>query len=282
MSIVLVAAIWASSFVLVKMALVYTGPFTLGGIRYFLGFLLLLPGLYGCRKSLTVKALKRCALIGFFQYVFGNGALFWALRTVSATVGSLTQSFTPVVVLGLERLFLREPFPGLTSAGVLLSVGGTVAFFVLGGKTAADWPGLGLLGLSLLGFTGMPILTREAARDNTIPVLPLTALPLGIGGGALLLIGLITEGLPCLPLKGWGLLLFLAGVNTALAYFLYTQALRYITATEASVILNFSPIGTALLAAAILGERIALPQSVALVAALGGVGLALLGKRLSS
>ena len=37
--------IWATSFVLVKTGLAYTGPFTLAGLRYFLAFLLLLPWL---------------------------------------------------------------------------------------------------------------------------------------------------------------------------------------------------------------------------------------------
>ncbi len=277
-SVGLVAIIWASSFVLVKMVLVYSGPFTVGGIRYFLGFLLLLPWLRVHLPRLPRGAWRRCALIGLGQYVLGNGALFFALRSVSATAGSLTQSLTPVLVLGLERTLLREPFPGLTWVGVLLSASGTAAFLILGGKAVADGVGLGFLGLSLLGFTVMPILARETARNRTIPTLPLTALPLGIGGAVLLLLGLAWEGLPHIPPEGWGLLLILAVVNTALAYVLYTRALESITATEANVILNLSPIGTAFLAMATLDEQVALPQGVALGFALGGVGLALFGK----
>ena len=68
----LVTIIWASSFVFVKMALAYMGPLTIAGLRYFIGFLILLPflaprlrGLRGlpCHAySTTCKSLNRSKL----------------------------------------------------------------------------------------------------------------------------------------------------------------------------------------------------------------------------
>ena len=49
----LVSMVWASSFILVKIALTELGPLTIGGLRYFIGFACLLPFLRRRNFSLT-------------------------------------------------------------------------------------------------------------------------------------------------------------------------------------------------------------------------------------
>ncbi|MFH1610079.1 MAG: DMT family transporter, partial [Candidatus Bipolaricaulota bacterium] len=86
---VLVAAIWSSSFVGVKLALAHAGPLTVAGLRYFLAFVLLIPWLGPRLSEVPPRAWRRFAVMGIAQYTVGNGALFWSLRTLSATAGSL-------------------------------------------------------------------------------------------------------------------------------------------------------------------------------------------------
>jgi len=59
-----------------------------------------------------------------------------------------------------------------------------------------------------------------------------------------------------------------------LAYLLFTHALQELTATEANVILNLSPLGTALIAWATLGEGLSAAQGLAMVAVVAGAALA--------
>lgn len=66
----------------------------------------------------------------------------------------------------------------------------------------------------------------------------------------------------------------MAAVNTAFAYLLFNHALRQLTATEANVILNLSPLGTALLAWATLGEHLLAMQWGAMGVVVAGVTLA--------
>ena len=66
----------------------------------------------------------------------------------------------------------------------------------------------------------------------------------------------------------------MAGVNTVAAFLLYTHALRHLKATEASVILNLSPIATALIARSTLGEVIQPGRMIALVVIVAGAILA--------
>jgi drug/metabolite transporter (DMT)-like permease len=80
---ILVAVIWASSFVFVKMGLIYMGPLTMAGLRYFLAAMVLLPWLV--RKHVEVASLPRSmwlrlALMGLCAYTIANGAFYWGLR----------------------------------------------------------------------------------------------------------------------------------------------------------------------------------------------------------
>jgi drug/metabolite transporter (DMT)-like permease len=128
--------------------------------------------------------------------------------------------------------------------------------------------------VALVAFAVLPVWGREVARDRLAGNVALTGLPLAIGGGLVLIAGLSWEGLPRLPPLGWGVIVGLAAVNTAFAYLLFNHALRQLTATEANVILNLSPLGTALLAWATLGEHLLAMQWGAMGVVVAGVTLA--------
>ncbi|MCR4392433.1 MAG: EamA family transporter [Candidatus Acetothermia bacterium] len=272
---VLVAAIWSSSFVGVKYTLVYAGPLTVAGLRYFLAFVLLCPWLWRDRKALSELPRSlwgRFAVMGISQYSVGNGALFWALRFIPATAGSLVLSLVPVPVLLLGILRLGEwPRPAQV-VGLGAAIGGSVLFFMPELGPGAPLA-LAVLAVALLGFAVFPVLGREVARDRLAGNVALTGVPLGIGGGLVLVAALATEGMPRLPPSGWGVIVGLSAVNTALGYLLFNHALRQLTAVEANVIVNLSPLGTALLAWATLGERLTAIQVGAMVAVVAGVTL---------
>jgi DME family drug/metabolite transporter len=58
------------------------------------------------------------------------------------------------------------------------------------------------------------------------------------------------------PPAGWGLLLYLGLVPTALSYALYLRGLRTITATVSAIVALLEPLISTLLAVALLGERL--------------------------
>lgn len=89
----------------------------------------------------------------------------------------------------------------------------------------------------------------------------------------MLLVALPLEGLPHASPATWGLVLWLAAVNTALGYILYNHALQVLTAFEMNVMLNLSPLWTALMAWFLLGERLSLWQWVGMVIVVVGVAL---------
>lgn len=269
----LCAFIWGSSFVGVKIVLRYTGPLTVAGIRYFLAFLLLLPWLI--RRTPNASVLwrthrLRLTLMGLAQYTFGNGALFIALQTIPATTVSLSMSFLPIPVAFIAYLRMRERPRALQLAGILTATVGGLIFFspgIEGSVSALGWGAL-LFGLGVLAL--YPVLAREVARVREISTLALTAFPLGIGGATLLLLAAGMEGIPAMPAYAWGVLIGLAVINTLVAYLLYTHALQRLHAVEANIMLNLTPVGTALIAWAALGERLQPIQLGAMVLIIGG------------
>jgi len=95
----IVVLIWSTSFVGVKVALRYTGPLTIAALRYFLAFLFLLPWLLVRRREfphLPRAQWLRFSLMGIAQYTIGNGVLYIAMKTLSATTGSLVLCLLPI------------------------------------------------------------------------------------------------------------------------------------------------------------------------------------------
>jgi drug/metabolite transporter (DMT)-like permease len=277
----LVAIIWASSSVLIKMGLAYMGSLTLAGVRYFLAFLLLLPlvarrGSAG--GSLSLRSWVHLFLMGLGAYTVGNGTLYLGLKYIPATTGSFLLSFIPLLVLFLSILWLREAPTLWQIAGLLISLGGSWLFFSPG-LSAGEPLGIGTVVVGLLGFALFSTLGREIARERQVDILVLSAFPLGFGGGLLLLLALPLEGMPGLSAAGWGIVLWLAIVNTAFAYVLYNHSLQVLTALEINMIFNLSPLGTAVISWFLLGERLALIQIVGMVVVIAGVAVVQGGRR---
>jgi probable blue pigment (indigoidine) exporter len=108
--------------------------------------------------------------------------------------------------------------------------------------------------------------------------LTLTAIPLAVGGAGLLAVGLPIEGWPQLTPVGLGIVLWLAVINTAIAYLLYNHALQHLTALQMNLVLNLAPFVTALLAMAVLGEQLVTVQWAGMVVGTAGVALAQRGR----
>lgn len=145
----LVSAIWASSFVIIKMGLVHLGPLTLAGLRYFAAFLFLLPlmALSGTlRRNPAPGRWGRLFLMGLLAYPVSNGALFWGLQYVPATTGAFLHSLLPLPSLVLALVWLREiPIPRQL-LGLTVALAGSALFF---------WQGLGAgdpLALAVIGL----------------------------------------------------------------------------------------------------------------------------------
>jgi len=79
------------------------------------------------------------------------------------------------------------------------------------------------------------------------------------------------QGVPTITMKGWGIIAWLAVVNTALAFTLWNYTLRSLTATESSIINGTMLIWIPILAVAFLGETVGARELLGLIAAAAGI-----------
>jgi len=270
---VLATVIWASSFVFVKIGLEYMGPLTIAGFRYFGAFLILLP--FQIHKGTTGQSISRgiwlrLFAIGISAYTVGNGALFWGLKYLPATTVSFLMSLSPLLILIGGAIWLKEIPTRWQVFGIIVSLLGSVLFFS-SGLQSGEPVGIIIVIVGLIGFMLFGVFGREIAKGKQLDTLTLTTIPLAIGGGFLLLIAFLIERMPIFSVKSVGIALWLAIVNTALAYVLYNHSLQILTALEMNMILNLTPLGTALLAWWLLGERLSFLQIIGMVVMITGV-----------
>jgi probable blue pigment (indigoidine) exporter len=221
--------------------------------------------------------MRNMALLGVSAYLVGNGCFFLALQVVPSTTVSFLMGLIPLLVLAGSLFWLKENPTRWQVIGMVISLMGTGLFF-LPGLQAQSWRGFPILGIGILGFGFFGLLSRSIARERKVDSLILTAIPLAVGGGALLAIAIPLEGVPHPTVSGVGIVLLLALVNTAVAYLLYNHALQSLTALQMNLVLNLSPFVTALLAAGILGEKLLLVQWAGMVVATAGAALAQRGR----
>jgi len=239
----LLVLILGSTLVIAKGALQHSGPLTLAALRYCLAALVLLPPAVRHERrigSWPKQVWLRLAAIGLSFYALGNGALFLALRYVPAATAGLVLGLVPLVTLLAGAVWLGEGATRGQLVGLLLALLGIAVFFAPG-LAPGEPVGLVLLAVGLLGSASLGILGRPLALSGQGHTLMLTAAPLTIGGLVLLPVALLAEGPPQYSLVDWATVIWLALVNTALAYLLYNRILRSQAAFAVSALTSLSP-----------------------------------------
>ena len=274
-TIALVSAmiIWGLTFIVTKIALSETGPFTLNVIRLCAAWLVLYPFAYrqGYRLKDTLKP-------PFLWFGFTGVALFYGAETVglnytSAASGSLIQAGIPALTALFSYLLLGERLSLLQGAGVALSVSGVVLITVAGAYDTANDSLLGnlLVVASLLSWVAYTIQGKK--WGGQYPTLVITTASMASGFLFLLPFGgfeIAAQGLPHLSLSGILAIAYLTLGGSAGAYFLWNYGLKHMNAVEASPYINLIPV-VGLAGAMLWGEPVSIFQFAGGAVAIVGV-----------
>jgi len=260
---VFVTVLWASSWVLIKLGLRASLPaLTFAGLRYTLAFLCLAPFvLLSMRnramiRSFTRKDWMRFAVLGIVYYTLTQGSQFLSLAYLPAATASLLLNLTPLVVGVAGIVFLGEHPSRSQWFGIALTLLGVAVFFLPLNTRAAPVIGLLVAFGGVISNAASSLLGRQVNRLANSSPLIITFTSMGIGSLALLLIGVLLQGLGELDLGGWLLIAWLAVVNTAFAFTLWNHTLRTLSAVESSVINSLMMPQIAILAYVFLGEAL--------------------------
>jgi drug/metabolite transporter (DMT)-like permease len=283
---VLVTVLWSSSWVLVRMGMDEAlPPLTFAGLRYTLGFACLAPAilLHGKLRhrvrTLTVNEWVTLGVLGILLYTLTQGAIFVSLALLDATLVSLLLNLTPIVVAGLAALFLREAPTRRQWLGVLVCAAGVLLYFAPVMVLVIALTGLSVVAVGVLANAAAAVLGRGVNRRGDLPPILVTGISMGVGALALLGLGLATQGMGQLTPAQWGIVLWLAVINTALAFSLWNVTLRTLTATESSILNGLMVPQIAILAVIFLGETLTWGQWLGLGLVMVGSVLVQLGAR---
>lgn len=243
------------------------------------GLALVRPGLLRVkRRDLPWLAAMGAISIGFFHVAWNSAVLL-----IGASVTTVFQGNSPLLVALLAYLLWREPLTGRKWAAILLGVGGTVLIAGLPGLSGAGGTGnihitpAGLLlGLGVAGaYATLTLFGKKLVGEYS----SWTVLAYSFGFAALALLPLqIGRPLPgpaspALVVPFAALVL----VTTVGGFGLYTNGLRGLTASTAAIVGLAEIPFAAILAYLLLDERLTVAQMIG--SALVATGVILISRR---
>ncbi len=280
---VLVTFLWATSVVLIRLGLTSeaVNPIGFAGVRFTLAALMLLPLALPRLRAVRVwsagrRSLLGVAVYGLLMFCVAQIGFYVALGELSAATVGLLMGLAPVVTAAVTMRSRHERASLLQLIGIAVLIGGVVVYFGL------ELPAVGL-SVALLAAIAIPFVVGSSARLGRYLALDaqrvfggplaLTALAMTAGGVTTLVLGLVLEGVPSFSLRAWLLIIWLAAVNTALTYTLWTQTQRTLRAVEASALSDLTVILVAVLGWLVLDESLDPVRIVGLLLAVAGVFL---------
>jgi drug/metabolite transporter (DMT)-like permease len=203
-----------------------------------------------------------------------NQLLYLAgLARTTATTAQMFIVIGPAITLALGMLRRTERGTPLKWLGIALAGGG--ALTLIATVPAGNRIGNVLILANVVVYSTYLVLTRGIVRRYH----PLTVITwiFAFGAIALIPVGIVplARELPGLSVQGWLAVLWLVSLPTVAAYYLNVWALLHVESSTVSTFAYLQPVLTAIMAAALLGERpsIRLIPSAILIAA--GVGVAI-------
>ena len=279
----LVTFIWSMSWVFIKIGLEDVPPLTFAGLRYFLGFLFLLPLFLRSPNAKTIHKLARrhwafLVILGIVYYTLNQGAIFVGLANLPAVTLNLMLGFSAPTVAILGILFLHERLSRRQWFGVAITIAGAALYFYPLVFPAGQLLGYAAATLAFLSTAVASVIGRGMNRSGRLSSLTITVISMGIGSVLLLVTGITTQELPPLTWQTWLLIGWLALIHTAFAFTLWNHTLRTLPAFESSIINNTMSVQIPILAVLFLGETITPRELLGLVIVIIGALLVQLGR----
>ena len=279
-----VTLLWSSSFVIIKIGLDEIPPLIFAGLRYFIAFLVLLPLLFKQKYKEEVKSLDKTKwiklfLLGIVFIGFTQGMQFLGLSLLPSVTVSLWLNFTPIIVAVMGIFLLKEIPTKKQWVGTSLFIIGVFLYFIPVILTGDMLIGLIVMTIGVFANSSAAIQGRELNRDRKLSPLVVTAISMGFGSVLLLIIGFSVQEIDSVSLVNILLLLWMAIVNTAVAFTLWNKTLRTLTAMESSIINGTMLIQIGLLAWIFLGESITVKEMSGMAVAAIGAFLVQTGKK---
>lgn len=251
---------WGISFISIKIAVSEVPPITMALIRFIIASGLLLVVLHRLEPDTALKGhdMKRMALAGLLgicvYFCFENSGV----KLTTASSASLITSVVPILSITLDVIVFKTKVSLLQYLGMGIAVIGAYLTITVNGAmdfSSDSFVGNLLIMGAMLAWTGYTLINKSL--QNKYTGLFLTTYQM-LFGTLFLLPAALTE------YKDWQLcsltaaanIIFLAVCCSALCYFLYIYALKYLDVAVTTLYLNLVPVVGVISGYFILQEKV--------------------------
>lgn len=269
LELLMLGAIWGSSFLFMRIAAKPFGAFALVDMRLALGAVILLPFLWRDRAHFTRAMWPKLAIIGLINSAIPFLLFAWAAQRSPAAIGAICNAMTVLFAALVGFLFFGEKigtrraiallvgFAGVVLLATSKAGGLSVGMAVIAGSTAALLYGVGV-NLVRRHMAGLPPAAAAAAT---------------LSCAALLLSPFAATHWPTQPIApvAWGSAIAIGIICTGYAFLLYYRLIQRIGPARAATVTYLVPLFGALFAWLFLGEPVTPAMLGAGVLILGSV-----------
>jgi drug/metabolite transporter (DMT)-like permease len=276
--LLLLASIWGSSFLFIKVALDDLSPLGIAAVRLVLGAAVLVAFLWsrGRRRWIATAPWKRLS----FMAVVGNVLPFilipWGEERITSSLAAILNSTTPLFTAAIAAALIPSERPSaLRVGGIVLGFAG-VAVIVGVDVRAGQLLGELAIVLASLSYAVGFVYARRRLTGRELSSLELSAAQLMMSSAiALPLAGLDAVVRPPTPsLPGTLAMAALGMLGTGFAYVLLYRLLTDVGPTTASFVTYLFPVFGVALGWLVLDERIGWNTVVGAALVIGGIAVA--------
>jgi drug/metabolite transporter (DMT)-like permease len=262
--LVLLSLLWGGSFFFTGVAVRELPPLTIVVVRVGLAAVILLAAArtMGLRMPRGRAAWTALGGMGLLNNVVPFCLLVWGQTRIASGLAAILNATTPLwTVMVAHALTPDEKATGKRLAGMLLGFVGVVVLIgpeTLDGPSASMAAQVACLGAAV-SYACAGVYGRRFKRMGLAPLQTATgqvvASSLMLVPAAVIVDRPWTLAMP--DLAGWGALVGLAALSTALAYVIYFRVLASAGATNLLLVTFLIPLSAIVLGAGVLGERLA-------------------------
>jgi drug/metabolite transporter (DMT)-like permease len=278
LTLIFLILVWSLNYIVAKVGLRELPPLALGSFRLVTAGVVSLPVVFfpraGKREGLHVTLevseeppselheLWTVTYLGFFNVILNQGCYTVGLNYTSVSHSALIIGCAPILILILSCAMRLEALTRRKVIGMVLAFAGAAAVGVEHGRNS----GAGVTGdlLTLVAGVGLALYTvlgKRAFEEYGAVQLSLLS---NIAGAVLVLPVAIWQisslsragRLDSVGLEGWGAVIYMGVLASAVSYILYFWALRYMTPARLGAVSYLQPVGATLLGLILLGEPV--------------------------
>lgn len=251
LTLLIVAFIWGTAFVVQRIAVAGLGTFLFNGLRFLLGALVILP-LINYRQKVTRVQLRWILAAGAILVIASSLQQAGLRYTTAANAGFIT-GFYVVLIPIIQALFLKRRPPAYVW---LCAVGAFVGIYLLSTGASLTFNKGDILELIGAVFWALHVLVISGAvRETPVPIF--STGQYAVCGATSLLLSIFLEGslTANIPSLGWTVLY--AGIlSVGVAYTLQSAAQKYSPPADAAIILSMEAVFAALFGFLFIGEQL--------------------------